>query len=236
MNNARSIWVTGAGNGLGLALVEELLGQGHRVAASAKHGEALDALGARYGSQLLRLPWQLHEEHQAAQASQQICHAWCALDGLIINAGTSDYLADDVADSELFEAIVTDNQLAGEHCLASALPLLAKGDSPQVMAVFNRYSALQLHAPTRVPAGWNNTPQWMREQRQALKAQGVELTVVGPQSLKTPVTPAQALPEAWTPQDAAEELLRRWPQREPELVLEVLDLNGLWPLSHKQSM
>ena len=82
MNNARTIWVTGAGNGLGLALVEGLLRQGHRVAASGKHGEALDALAARYGSQLLRLPWQLHEEHQAAQACQQICHAWCALDGL----------------------------------------------------------------------------------------------------------------------------------------------------------
>lgn len=175
----------------------------------------------------------MHEEHQAAQASQQICHAWCALDGLIINAGTSDYLADDVADSELFEAIVTDNQLAGEHCLAKALPLLAKGNSPQVMAVFNRYSALQLHAPTQAPAGWNNMPQWMREQRQALKAQGVELTVVGPQSLKTPVTPAQAIPEAWTPQNAAEELLRRWPQREPELVLEALDLTSLWPLPLK---
>jgi len=230
LKNARNIWVTGASNGLGLALVEELLAGGHRVAASGKHSKALDALAARYGSQLLRLPWELHEEKQAAQASQQICHAWCVLDGLIINAGTSDYLADDVVDSELFEAIVTANQLAGEHCLASALPLLAKGDSPQVMAVFNRYSALQLYAPTQVTAGWNNMPQWMREQRQALKAQGVELTVVGPQSLKAPVTTAQAIREAWTPQNAAEELLRRWPQREPELVLEVLDLSSLWPL------
>jgi len=81
-----------------------------------------------------------------------------------------------------------------------------------------------------VTAGWNNMPQWMREQRQALKAQGVEPTVVGPQSLKTPVTSAQAIPEAWTPQQAAEELLLRWPQREPELVLEVLELSSLWPL------
>ncbi|MGS7252208.1 SDR family NAD(P)-dependent oxidoreductase [Pseudomonas anuradhapurensis] len=228
--NVRRIWVTGAANGLGLALVEGLLGQGHRVAASGKDDEALDALAARYGRQLLRLPWQLHEEQQAAQASQQICHAWCSLDGLILNAGTSDYLADNVPASELFEAIVTSNQLAGEHCLANALPLLAQGDSPQVMAVFNRYSALQLYAPTQPSADWNNMPQWMRKQRQALKAEGIELTVVGPQSLKAPVTPVQAIPEAWTAQSAAEELLRRWPQREPELVLETLDPSGLWPL------
>lgn len=230
MNNARSIWVTGADNGLGLALVESLLGQGHRVAASGKHGEALDALAARYGRRLLLLPWQLHEEQQAAQAGQLICHAWCALDGLILNAGTCDYLPADVAGSELFEAIVTSNQLASEHCLANALPLLANGNSPQVMAVFNRYSALQLYAPTQPSAGWNNIPKWLREQRQALQAQGVALTVVGPQSLKAPVTSAQAIPEAWTPQSAAEELLRRWPQNEPELVLEALDPASLWPL------
>ena len=230
MKTTRRIWVTGAGNGLGLALVEGLLGQGHEVAASGRDSEALDALAARFGSQLLRLPWQLHEEQQAALASQQICHAWCSLDGLILNAATSDYLADDVADSELFEAIVTSNQLAGENCLANALPLLAQGKVAQVMGLFNRYSALQLYAPTQAAASWNNMPQWLREQRQALKAQGVELTVVGPQSLKAPVTPAQATPEAWTPQSAAEELLRRWPQREPELVLEAWDLSSLWPL------
>ena len=149
------------------------------------------------------------------------------------NTGTSDYLSADVNDAELIETIVTTNQLAAEHCLGKALPLLAKGQSPQVMALFNRYSALQLFAPTQVTAGWNNLPQWMREQRKALEEQGVALTIVGPQSLKVTVTSAQAIPEAWTPQNAAEELLRRWPQREPELVLEVLDLNGLWPLSHK---
>ncbi|MFV3291027.1 SDR family oxidoreductase [Pseudomonas sp. NY11955] len=231
MINSRSFWVTGASNGLGLALVERMLEEGHRVAASGKESAALDALAARYGSQLLRLPWQLHEEQQVTHACQQICHAWCSLDGLVINTGTSDYLADDTGDSELFEAIVSTNQLAGEHCLNKALPLLAKGTSPQVMALFNRYSALQLHAPTQVTAGWNNLPQWMREQHKALTDQGIVLTIVGPQSLKVPVTPAQAIPEAWTPQSVAEELLRRWPQGEPELVLETLDLSSLWPLT-----
>ncbi|MGE8062448.1 SDR family oxidoreductase [Pseudomonas sp. NPDC089547] len=230
MTDSRSFWVTGASNGLGLALVERLLDQGHRVAASAKESDELNALAAQHGRRLLRLPWQLHADGQAADACQQICHAWCSLDGLIINAGTSDYLAEDVADGDLFEAIVTSNQLAGEQCLTHALPLLVKGAPAQVMAVFNRYSALQLYGPTQVTAGWNSVPQWMREQRKALDAHGVQLTVVGPQSLKTPVTPAQAIPEEWTPQSAAEELLRRWPQGEPELVLETLDLTSLWPL------
>ncbi|MCO1622315.1 MAG: SDR family oxidoreductase [Pseudomonas alloputida] len=231
MNNSRSFWVTGASNGLGLALVKRMLEEGHRVAASGKDGAALDALGARYGRQLLRLPWQLHEEQQITHACQQICHAWCSLDGLIINTGTSDYLSADVNDTELIETIVTTNQLAAEHCLGKALPLLAKGQSPQVMALFNRYSALQLFAPTQVTAGWNNLPQWMREQRKALEEQGVALTIVGPQSLKVTVTSAQAIPEAWTPDSAAEELLRRWPQREPELVLETLNVSSLWPLT-----
>jgi len=231
LNDSRSFWVTGASNGLGLALVERLLEQGHRVAASAKESDELNRLAAQHGRRFLRLPWQLHAEPDAADACQQICHAWCSLDGLIINAGTSDYLPADVADSELFEAIGSTNQLAGELCLSKALPLLAKGDSPQVMALFNRYSALQLYAPTQVIAGWNNLPQWMREQRKPLKELGIGLTVVAPQSLKVPVTSMQAIPEEWTPQGVAEALLRRWPQGEPELILETLDVSSLWPLT-----
>lgn len=233
MNNSRSFWVTGASNGLGLALVEQLLDAGHCVAASGKESDQLEALGVKHGRRFLRLPWQLQEEDQVASACEQICHNWCALDSLILNAGTSDYLPEQVADADLFETIVNSNQLVGEHCLAHALPLLLQGDTPQVTAIFNRYSALQLYAPTQVTAGWNNMPQWLREQRVELKRQGIDLTVVAPQSLKTHVTSAQAVPEPWTPETAAQELIQRLPMREPELVLETLDLNSLWPLPRK---
>ena len=99
------------------------------------------------------------------------------------------------------------------------------------MAIFNRYSALQLYSPTQVTAGWNNMPQWLREERDELNDLGIALTVVAPQSLRAPVTSVQATPESWTPQSAADELLRRLPLREAELVLEVMDLGSLWPLS-----
>ncbi|MEG0243627.1 MAG: SDR family NAD(P)-dependent oxidoreductase [Pseudomonas sp.] len=232
MIKARSFWVTGASNGLGLALVQQLLEHGYRVAASGRECEALDALGEQFAPHLLRLPGQLQVLDQVDAASQLLLNTWGSLDCLIINAGTGDYLADDIPDHELFEAIASSNLLASEHCLASALPLLAKGDALQVMAILNRYSASQLFAPTQVASGFNSTAQWLREQRLVLDNLQIALTVVGPQSLKAPVTAAQAIPEAWTAQSAAEELLRRLPQREPELVLETLDLNSLWPLSH----
>lgn len=159
-----------------------------------------------------------------------LCKAWGSLDGLILNAATCDYLPPGISDSELFEHLITSNLEAAQHCLEYATPLLAKGHKPQVMAVFSRYTAAQLYAPTQTPAGWNNAVHWIREQRQSLLANGIALTVVAPQSLKNPVTAASAVPEDWSADTAALELLARLPAREPELVLETLNPSNLWPL------
>ncbi|MEW9679969.1 SDR family NAD(P)-dependent oxidoreductase [Pseudomonas sp. TE50-2] len=220
----RRFWITGAGHGLGLALVEQLLASGHQVAASGRDSQELDNLSQRHGGHLMRLGDDL------AGAAQRLSSRWSALDCLIINAGTCDYLPANMADAQLFEQIVSSNLRATEQCLVGALPHLAKGDQPQVMAVLSRYSALQLYEPNQPASGSNNLPQWLRLQRPALKALGIDLTVAAPQSLKGPVTSAQVIPEPWTAQSAAQELLTRLGQRQPELVLEVLEPGELWPL------
>ncbi|CAM3761246.1 hypothetical protein CCOS865_04848 [Pseudomonas reidholzensis] len=231
MNNTRSFWVTGATHGLGLALVTGLLEQGHRVAASAGDSAELEQLAQQYGQRMLRLPWQLQNSAQAAAAAAQLQAEWGALDGLIINAGTCDYIAADVPDTDLFEAIVTSNLKASAQCMAEGLSLLAKGAAPQVMAILSRHSAMQLFEPNQPLSGSNSPAHWFREQRPALEGLGIDLTLVAPQSLKAPVTLAQAIPEQWTAQSAAHALLSSLAQREPELVLEALSLNSLWPLS-----
>ncbi|MDF9618726.1 SDR family NAD(P)-dependent oxidoreductase [Pseudomonas entomophila] len=226
MSITRSFWVTGASQGLGLALVERLLEQGHRVAASGRDSQELDALAQRHGDHLLRMPGQVQDRAQAEVASQQLQRQWGTLDGLIVNAGVCDYLADDTPDTALFEMIVSSNLRATEHALAGAGPLLAKGDKPQVMAILSRYSAQQLFDPRQPADGRNSLPQWLREQRAPLKALGIDLTVVAPQS----ATLAQVVPEEWTAQSAALELVARLDQRQPELVLEALCPSHLWPL------
>ncbi|WP_460416923.1 SDR family NAD(P)-dependent oxidoreductase [Pseudomonas sp. microsymbiont 2] len=230
MSSTRTFWVTGATQGLGLALAEQLLEQGHRVAVSSGESPSLDALLARYGADLLALPAQLQEPAQAELASQRLLATWGMLDGLIINAGACDYLPADLPQSELFERIVSSNLRAMENLVEHATPLLIKGEKPQVVGIFSPYSALQLHEPNQPLSGNNSAVHWLRERRQHMKAQGIDLTIVAPQSLKTPVTPLQAIPEPWTAEQAAQALLMRLDQRDSELVLEVLSPTELWPL------
>ncbi|MDF0730142.1 SDR family NAD(P)-dependent oxidoreductase [Pseudomonas entomophila] len=233
MINARSYWVTGAANGVGLALAQGLLEQGHRVAASGKDCQELNALAAQHGANLLCLDGQLQDASEAHAVNALLQARWGALDGLIINAGTCDYLPTDLPANELIGAIATSNLLASEHALAIALALLAKGDRPQVMGLVSRYSALQLGEPTQPLRGANSLPQWFRTQRQHLQDQGIDLTLVAPGSLKAPVTSeVLAIPEDWTATRAAAELIKRLEARQPELVLEVLDPTQLWPLPH----
>lgn len=162
-------------------------------------------------------------------AGRQLMAAWGALDGLIINAGSADYLTGDAASSAWFEQLAASNQVATRHCLAVAQPLLARGQRPHVMGILSRYSALQLGHPTQPARGHNSLAHWLREQRPILSQLGIGLTVVAPQALDG-ASPL-ATPEDWTPETASAELLARLEHPEDELVLEVLDPAKLWPAS-----
>ena len=230
MTTPRGFWVTGATNGLGMALANRLLEDGNRVAASVKDADSLSNLGQRYGSRLLPLPGSLQQMQSATDAAGEIAARWGSLDTLIINAGTCDYLPEDLHGSELLAAIATTNRSASEYSLTSALPLLAKGRAPQVLVILNHHSARQISDLDQPAAAGNDLRQWIREQRNALTKQGISLTLVAPQSLDAFARSTKTEPMEWTPDIAAQKLLEYLPQRRDELVLEAMSVNSLWPL------
>ncbi|WP_337993345.1 SDR family NAD(P)-dependent oxidoreductase [Pseudomonas rubra] len=227
---SRRVWVTGAASGLGLALVQQLLEHGWKVAASGRASPELRGLSLQNPEQLLLLDGNLTDATQAAAASKQLSESWGALDCLLVNAGTCDYLDASIAPTLIFEAITSTNLSASVHCLQAATPLLEKGQAPQVMAILSRYSSLQLFEPSQPATPSNNVAQVFRSAREALKNQGIDLTLIAPQALKVPVVAIQVMPEQWTPESAADVIIKRLPERAPELLFEALDLNSLWPL------
>lgn len=232
MNNLtdQRIWVTGASSGLGLALVEQLLEEGARVAASGRTSEGLQDLARQYHPRLLLLDSNLSEQCEARQAANHIADRWGALDCLIINAGTCDYLAIDTPAAALFEGIVSSNLNASRYCLESALPLLQRSHSPLVTALLSRYSSLQLNGSNQPATADNSVQQLFESQRAALRAQAVDLTIIAPLNLKFPQAPEKVIPEQWTAPSAAVVILNHLPDRSATLVLEALQLNTLWPL------
>jgi NAD(P)-dependent dehydrogenase (short-subunit alcohol dehydrogenase family) len=232
LNNfiANRVWITGTSNGLGLALVEQLLEQGSRVAASGRTCELLQDLSLQYPESLLLLDGNLSEPDEAQEAARQISDHWGALDCMIINAGTCDYLAIDTPAPAIFEGIVSSNLSATRHCLESARPLLQGNNSPQVVSILSRYSALQLHDPSQPATVDNSLVQLLNSQRAALAAQAIDLTIIAPLDLNFAQVTEPVAPEQWTAHTAAEVILNRLPDRPANLVLEALHLNDLWPL------
>ncbi|WP_028696344.1 SDR family NAD(P)-dependent oxidoreductase [Pseudomonas cremoricolorata] len=223
MNNSRRFWVTGSTNGLGTALVEHLVAQQQRVAASGRNNLQFHAMARRQGSRMLALPG------APQTGGEYLQQAWGALDTLIVNAGTCDYLPTQITESQLVHAVIKTNMQAFEQFLEAALPLLERGERPQLVVILNLYTVSQLSDPSLPPSPSNSLPCRLEQLRPQLQEAGIDLTVITPHAQHAPWA-IDPIPERWTAQTAATEILGRLPERQQEVVLEALGLRALWPL------
>ncbi len=86
----KKILVTGASSGLGYAMADALLGEGARVAISARPGPRLEQVVNRWngeGKQAIALPMDVRSEESVTEARDWIAHHWGGLDLVVNNAG-----------------------------------------------------------------------------------------------------------------------------------------------------
>ncbi|MBC7210134.1 MAG: SDR family oxidoreductase, partial [Pseudomonas sp.] len=114
-------WLTGASSGIGAALAVQLLEQGHRVALGGRCAERLAPLVARFPEQALVALGDIEDGERLALIADELQQTWGALDGVILNAGTCEYLEPGRFDPDLVERVMRINLLGLCHCLAAAL-------------------------------------------------------------------------------------------------------------------
>ena len=82
------VWfVTGSSTGLGRALVEVLLEEGYRVAATARKPEVLDAIKKKFGSQVACIELDVTKPEQVRSAVKQTIDLFGRIDVAVNNAG-----------------------------------------------------------------------------------------------------------------------------------------------------
>ncbi|MBJ6137830.1 SDR family NAD(P)-dependent oxidoreductase [Marinobacter litoralis] len=195
--NKSNIWLTGASSGIGEALVRELAKHGHKLVITGRRQQPLDELAGIWPEQIHTAVADTTSRDQLAALSGTLNH-FGDLDTVILNAGTCEYV--DIADydSAIIEANLTTNVLGTARCLDIALPALratrAKGKPARVVIV----SSSAWWFPFSRAEGYGASKAALTYLAQSLRAdlaaEGIEVVVVSPGFVKTPLTDRNDFP------------------------------------------
>ncbi|RCL27326.1 short-chain dehydrogenase [Pseudomonas sp. AFG_SD02_1510_Pfu_092] len=212
-------WLTGASSGIGAALAQQLLEQGHQVALGGRCAERLAPLAERFPGQVLLALGDLDDPAQVTAIANRIAQAWGALDTVILNAGTCEYLEPGHFDPALVERVIRTNVLAVSHCLAAALPLLRAGHRPHLLVMGSAVTWLALPRAGAYGASKAALRYLVESLRIDLAGEGIAVTLVNPGFVDTPLTRRNdfPMPQLWSAQRAARHIARRLPGRPLEI-------------------
>ncbi|WP_347901994.1 SDR family NAD(P)-dependent oxidoreductase [Pseudomonas purpurea] len=233
LTTPRRYWLTGASSGLGAALAEELLKSGVHLAVSARTVAPLKALAHRYPGQVLVVPGDLTNSQTVREIGEQIQHDWGSLDTVILNAGTCEYVDAKQLDASIIEHVVRTNLLASSYCIEAALPLLRAGLAPHLVGIASSVTYLPLPRSEAYGASKAGLRYLFESLRIDLAPEGIEVSVVSPGFVDTPLTIGNdfPMPLKWPVDKAARHILEKLKQRPPEIAFPALFMATLWPLS-----
>ncbi|MDD2105646.1 MULTISPECIES: SDR family NAD(P)-dependent oxidoreductase [Pseudomonas] len=212
-------WLTGASSGIGAALAQCLLEQGHQVALGGRNADRLAPLAEHFPGQVLLAIGDLDDPVQVSGIATRIEQAWGALDRVILNAGTCEYLEPGHFDPALVERVVRTNFLAVSYCLAAALPLLRAGQHPHLVVMGSSVTWLALPRAGAYGASKAAVRYLVESQRIDLAREGIAVTLVSPGFVDTPLTRRNdfPMPQLWSAQRAASHIAKRLPERPLEI-------------------
>ncbi len=229
----RRIWLTGASSGLGEALAEALLVDGAQLALSARSEGPLRLLERRFPGQVLMLPGDLTDHEQVKAIGLEIENNWGAVDTVILNAGTCEYVDSKHFDSQILERVVRTNLFASGYCIEAALPLLRKGIRPHLMGMASAVTYLPLPRSEAYGASKAGLRYLFESLRVDLAHEHIDVTVVSPGFVDTPLTQKNdfPMPMIISAEDAARHIVEHMDKRPLEIAFPALFMAALWPLS-----
>lgn len=183
----KTVWITGASTGIGASVARQLADAGITVAISARNAETLNQLAAE-NKNLRSFPLDVTDTVKVASTFAEIESGLGPVDLVIAAAGT--YTPSSAADFrvELFRAMYEVNYLGVVNVLAAVLPVFRGRHAGRVswVASVSGYRGLPkaaAYGPTK--AALINLAESLRPE---LERDGVEVSVINPGFVKTPMT------------------------------------------------
>ena len=210
------VWVTGASSGLGHALARLYAKDGAQVIASARSQDKLQALAALVDTDSLQtttdtsaitpsgsvspLPMDVTDDESITSGVKQMLNNWGVPDTVILNAGYYDPCSLDEITLEHFEKTIDVNYRGVVRCLLAVLPMIREkaltksASRPHLVIVSSvaGYTGLpRAAAYGSTKAALTNLAESMKHE---LNAAGIDISVVNPGFVKTPLTDLNEFP------------------------------------------
>ena len=192
-----TIWITGAGKGLGRALALELSARGHTIAASARTEDDLTSLAAEAaakGGVIKPYVLDVTDKDAVPSVATQIFRDFGVPDLVILNAGTHSEVTATNFDLAEFTRVIDTNVMGVANCLSVILPAMIARKTGRValMASVAGYRGL----PTA--SAYSASKAALIALGEALKPElephGVGLHLISPGFVDTPLTRRNTFP------------------------------------------
>jgi len=180
------VWlITGSSRGLGRALAEAVLAEGHNLVATARNPAQLADLVERYGDQVRAVALDVTDARAAGNAIKAAVDAFGQLDVLVNNAGYGD--VGSIEDTSLaeFRAQIETNLFGVVNVTKAAIPLMREQGSGHII----QFSSIggRLGPPGRAPY---STAKWGVEGFSEVLAKevgplGIKVTIIEPGAFRT---------------------------------------------------
>jgi NAD(P)-dependent dehydrogenase (short-subunit alcohol dehydrogenase family) len=208
VSGGRSVWVTGASQGIGRALALGLAARGDRVAISARGADALAELAQAHPG-LRPEPLDVTDAAATASAIARIEAAQGPIDLAVLNAGVYRPLPGGLAAPEVFAEHMAVNYQGVVNGLCAILPGMRERRRGQIALVasvagYRGLPQAAAYGPTK--AALINLAETLRLE---LRGTGVDLRLVNPGFVATRLTAQNrfAMPALLTPEQAARAIL-----------------------------
>jgi len=206
------IWVTGASSGIGEALTRSLVRGGHHLVITGRRAEALEELCELAPERVKSAVADTTSKEELAAIASTL-EADGPLDMAILNAGTCEYLEIDRYSSDVIESNIVTNVLGTARSLDIALPALRRTRAMGRPATLVIVSSSAWWFPFGRAEGYGASKAalsyFAHSLRADLAAEGIDVVVVSPGFVKTPLTDRNDFPMPFrvSAEDAAERIV-----------------------------
>ncbi|MBL4890483.1 MAG: SDR family NAD(P)-dependent oxidoreductase [Rhizobiaceae bacterium] len=205
----KTIWITGTTSGIGIELVEQLAQGSANIAISARSTEKLNVLADRH-TNVFAFPLDVRDENAVAQCVADIEAAHGPIDLAILNAGVSATSSTAKPEASVFRTIIETNYLGVTNGLSALIPNMSERRSGHIAWVASLAGYNGLPGSGAYNASKAALIALAEAARPELNAKGIDLSVINPGFVRTPMTDKNRFPMPFmiSPKVAAANIIR----------------------------